>query len=449
MKVRFGTSGIRGLTYEEISPELCHNVSKAMAAYFGKDSKIAIGYDTRPGARNLAGVCAAAMKAEGIDVKNYGIAASPLVCAMILKNGLDGGLMITGSHLSYDRIGLIPLASDGVIPARAQTKSVEEAVASMAEPSDVKEELPAEESGSVSAYLDFILEITGDSLPGRGVKVALDPAGAAGAGILSRLMNDIGCDVVAIYDEQLDYAPRRMEPRIDGVDELAELVIDEEADFGAAFDSDCDRVLFVDEKGKPLSEDLAACIFAKYVYGSGPGIVVTPVNSSGLIKKVWKDRVVDCIIGPPEISLAVKENGAVFAYEESGKYFFPPKILWADGFMATAMMTMILAKARRPLSDIISEFSPHVQIKRNLKGTDEQMMRILEVVREEFAPPNAKLNDIDGLKFEYDDGSWLLFRPSGTEPVMRVYVDSPSPERARQLSENGMSAVKKVLEEMR
>jgi phosphomannomutase/phosphoglucomutase len=214
------------------------------------------------------------------------------------------------------------------------------------------------------------------------------------------------------------------------------------SDFGAAYDSDCDRVLFVDETGNPLSEDVAAVIFAKYIYSGGPGTVVTPVNSSGLMKKVWKGDVVECVIGPPEITLAAQQNNARFAYEESGKYFFPPEAMWADGIMATAMMSKVLGTTKKRLSDIVREFPRHVQFKRNVKGTWDQVREVLARVRETFKPDGAVLNDIDGLKYIFGDGSWLLIRASGTEPLVRVYVDSPSPAKARQLSDLGMAVVK-------
>lgn len=446
MDIRFGTSGMRGLIDEEISESLCWRVGIALALYFGEGSKLVIAYDTRPGAERLAGVCAAAMKNAGAEVINLGIAPSPYACAAILTKGLRGGLMVTGSHMPYDRIGLIPMDEMGAILPRAKTEKLAKMVKEIPEPLAVSGSLP-EPINFDYDFLIFTQEIVDSQLPGRGIKVALDPAGATGAGIISRLMNDLGCHVKAIYDEPMDFAPRRMEPRIDGVGELIELVQDTGADFGAAYDSDCDRVLFVDEKGIPLSEDLTAIIFAEYLYASQGGTIVTPVNSSGLIKKMWQGQIIDCIIGPPEISLSAIQNNAVFAYEESGKYFFPPRVMWADGLIATAFMAKILATSKKTLSTIVSEFPRHVQIKRNIKGTWQQMDDLLVKVKQGFHPQGAKLNDIDGLKYVFNDGSWLLIRPSGTEPLMRVYVDSPSPTRARELSELGMNTVKRLLEE--
>jgi phosphomannomutase/phosphoglucomutase len=368
-----------------------------------------------------------------------------MACAMIRRKRLDGGLMVTGSHLAYDRIGLIPLDRSGAIPPRQETDKIAEHARGVSAPEHVHCQLP-EEQDMAYEYLEFIQHMCGAPLPGKGVRVALDTAGATGAGLVPRLMNDLGCNVHAIHDSRLDFAPRKMEPRADCVGELSELVVETGSDFGAAYDSDCDRVLFVDEAGKPVSEDIAAAIFAKYIYSGGPGVLVTPVNSSGLIKKVWQGQVVECVIGPPEISLAAQRNNARFAYEESGKYFFPPEAPWADGIIATAMMARILSCTKKRLSAVALEFPRHVQVKRNIKGTPGQMRDIISKVKGSFHPPGATLKDIDGLKYMFSDGSWLLIRASGTEPLVRIYTDSPHPARARELSEQGLDVVKRLME---
>ncbi|MBA3045342.1 MAG: hypothetical protein KKH41_08480 [Candidatus Thermoplasmatota archaeon] len=444
MEIRFGTSGMRGLTDTEITEELCWRTGIALARYFGESKTLALGYDTRPGADRLAGICAAAMESAGARVVNLGVAPSPLVCAMIYSKKYDGGLMVTGSHLAYDRIGLIPLDKNGVIPPRTETEKIATIIREIVAPTRIHGQLPQEQDFTYD-YLEFIKHICGNQLPGRGIKLALDTAGATGAGLIPRLMNDLGCNVRAMYDSRLDFAPRKMEPRADCVSELSELVLDSGANFGAAYDSDCDRVLFVDDTGKPISEDMAAVIFARYIYSGGPGTVVTPVNSSGLIGKVWNGQVVECVIGPPEITLAAQQNGARFAYEESGKYLFPPEVMWADGIIATAMMAKVISSTRKKLSDIVMEFPRHVQIKRNVKGTAEQVRNVLAKVKENFHPAGARLNDIDGLKYIFGDGSWLLIRSSGTEPLVRVYVDSPHPARAKELSELGMDTVREMM----
>ncbi len=444
MKIRFGTAGVRGLTNTEISPEVCYKVSKALAEYFGEGAEVAIGYDTRPGAEDLAAVCSGTMMDYGLTVLNYGIVPSPTLSGIISEKGLAGGLMVTGSHLTYDRIGLIPLDTDGSIPPGRETRKIAEVANSITPPEEIPGSLAEPDTEGILTYFVLAKKLVDANL--SGIRIALDPAGGTGSGLISMLLQEMGAEVVTIWDKFSDTAPRRMEPRIDSVPEMVEMIKAEGADFGAAFDSDCDRVLFVDEKGKPLSEDLAAVLFAMHIYSSEGGVVTTPINSSGLIKNVWKGEVVDCIIGPPEISESIRVHNAVFAYEESGKYFFPPKVMWADGIIATAMLAKVLKMTGKPLSELTCEFPPHVQIKNNVKGTWEIMPGIIEKVKAGFQPEGAVLNDIDGLKYVFDDGSWLLIRPSGTEPLLRVYVDAPSREMADALSELGLATVKKIME---
>lgn len=449
MKVRFGTAGIRGLTYIEVTPQLCYVASKALARFIGKGSRLALGYDTRPGAEQLAGVCASGMDSEDVQVLNLGMVPSPILSQQIARCRLHGGLMVTGSHLSYDRIGLITLDSDGTILSHEKTAQVEELARQIEPPTDdLKGALPRADVGWMPAYLEFVqCTVDGDEFARKRVSIALDPAGGTGAQVISTLLSDLGCRVIAINDERMKVAPRSMEPRAESVADLRKVVgASRNVSFGAAFDADCDRVVFVDEKGTPVSEDLAAAIYARYLYDSGPGVCVMPVNSSGLMRAVWKGRVEECGMGPPEISLAIKRHHARLGYEETGKYFFPPEVLWADGIVATVFMALILTRTERVLSDIASEFPKYVQIKRNLRGSPERMASIVREVKGRFRPPNTRLVELDGLKYVYDDGSWLLIRPSGTEPVVRVYVDSPSAERARELSDEGVRMVRGLLE---
>jgi len=232
MEIRFGTSGVRGLTDAEINDEICWKVGTAVAKHFGGEATLAIGYDTRPGARRLAGICAAAMEDAGASIVNLGVAPSPLVCAAIYRNKLAGGLMVTGSHLSYDRIGLIPLDGSGAIPPRAETARIAEIAKSVTPPEKIKGRLPDEQDFTFD-YLEFIKHVCESQLPGKGITLALDTAGATGAGLIPRLMNDLGCEVKPMHDSRLDFAPRKMEPRADCVGELSDLVADAGANFGA------------------------------------------------------------------------------------------------------------------------------------------------------------------------------------------------------------------------
>ncbi|MDO9538325.1 MAG: hypothetical protein Q7J68_08415 [Thermoplasmata archaeon] len=211
MEIEFGTAGLRGLTDAEITEELCWQVGVALGKYFGESKTLCLGYDTRPGADRLAGICAAAMESTGVTVVNLGVAPSPLVCAMIYKKKYDGGLMVTGSHLPYDRIGLIPLDSVGAIPPKLETEKIALLAKEIIAPAHIHGQLPVEENFTYD-YLEFIQHICGSQLPGKGIKLALDTAGATGAEFIPRLMNDLGCNVHDLITQDLISLPERWNP---------------------------------------------------------------------------------------------------------------------------------------------------------------------------------------------------------------------------------------------
>ncbi|MDZ7587537.1 MAG: phosphoglucomutase, partial [Patescibacteria group bacterium] len=181
-----------------------------------------------------------------------------------------------------------------------------------------------------------------------------------------------------------------------------------------------------DEVGVVLSEDLSAVILAK-----GKKTLVTPVNSSGLFKaeaQKWGGRVIECLVGPPEIIKAVKKYRADFAYEESGKYFFSDCFLWADGLLASLKMLEVMAKAKKSLSQIRQSYPVYYQVKLAFACPWEKMPR-------RWVGKGEKLIMGD---------SWLFIRASGTEPVIRVFSDSPKLKLARDLAEKG----KRMVEEL-
>jgi phosphomannomutase len=447
LKVRFGTAGIRGLTWTEVTPQVCDAVSRALARYHGGSGGYALVRDTRPGAAELAGVCASALAESGMTVRNLGVAPSPVLCARVSAEGLAGGLAVTGSHLPFDRIGLIPVGADGTLLPPAETRKIERAVEGIqARPTAQASALPPEAPDVEDCYVRFIESAVGDRDAGKGMTVALDAGCGGGAGFVRRVLRRLGFETVAVNDEPAEVAPRRMEPRAGGVPALIQLVRDAGADFGAAYDADCDRVLFVDGRGRELSEDLSAAIFAKHLYGLGPGTLVMPVNSSGLLRRYWRGNVEWCRMGPPEISSAMRRSGAVFGYEESGKYFFAPAAPWADGILATAMMGKIMSASSAELGKLADEFPNYHQVKENVRSTPERISKALEMARSDFRPDGAALTDIDGLKYEFADGAWLLLRASGTEPLLRVYTDAPSAERARELAKLGVETAKRYVE---
>ncbi len=261
----------------------------------------------------------------------------------------------------------------------------------------------------------------------RRFKILFDPVNGSAIEVGRQLFSRLG-ELVMINDKSGVKPPRPSEPRQWTLTETAKQVVKNHCDLGIATDIDADRVLFIDETGTVLSEDLSAVILA-----TDKKILVTPVNSSGLFKseaKKWDAKVIECRVGPPEIISAIKKNHADFAYEESGKYFFCGHFLWADGLLAGVKMLEALARRGQKLSQIRRQYPAYHQVKLAIACPWEKMPKKFVGV---------------GVKFEFPNNSFLFIRASGTEPLIRVFSDSPSESRAKALARQGKKMVDDIL----
>lgn len=281
-------------------------------------------------------------------------------------------------------------------------------------------------------YLKKLLSLVDVCLIRAGhYRVLADPGNGAASEVLPELLKQAGCQVIK-YNCEMDKPPgREPEPRAKSLQATAKMVLKHHCDLGLGLDMDADRVLFIDETGAVLSEDLVGAILGKAEIKKPKDILVTPFNSSGIFKAVIEKaggKVAECRVGPPEITAMIKKTKAVFGYEESGKYFFSREFIWADGLLASLKMLEVMAKIEKSLSEIRQSYPKYYQVKLAFDCPWEKMPR-------RWVGKGEKLIVED---------SWLFIRASGTEPLIRIFSDSPSQKRAEELAQKG----KKMVEEL-
>lgn len=291
-----------------------------------------------------------------------------------------------------------------------------------------KSEKKLPKSMNHSEYIQAIIKTVDlEAIKQRNFRILFDPVNGSAIETGRELFSQLGT-VVIINDKLGQKPPRPSEPRAWTLKETAGQVINNHCDIGIATDVDADRVVFIDETGAVLSEDLTAVILAQ-----GKKILVTPVNSSGIFMaetKKWGARVIECRVGPPEIINAIKKYRADFAYEESGKYFFVKDgFLWADGLLTGAKMLAALACRQQKLSQIRQIYPEYFQVKLAVACPWEKM-------------PKKWVGQ--GEKRWFGD-SFMFIRASGTEPLIRIFSDSPDKRRALQLAQKGKKIVKEIL----
>lgn len=451
----FGTAGARGVTNVEITPELVGRVSSIYARQIG-GAAFGVGHDTRWGAEMLARVAASAVAAAGHDAVFYGCIPTGGLCVNTRQAGHAGSVLLTGSHMPPERIGIILLQADGSCAPFSVTDPVEAALANFrwtdfAAPPDRVGHLVDAFHAFETYVADIVAQIDAPRVKSKRFRVCVDTANGTASLVAKELYELLGCDVEMINYNPAPVPARPSEPRASTLGELIGRMKAGGFDLGFGFDVDADRAVFVTEKGDPVSEDTTGALFARHDLKKGETCVV-PVNSSGAIEEVCAAigaPLEFCRIGQPHTIEALKKLGGVFSYEESGKYYFARRQMWCDGPVSAARFLDLMAKSGKRASELVAEIPPYFQAKKGVEVPAAKKQPLLERVREawksELADGRVRDVEIDGLKRVYRDHAWLLVRASGTEDLVRVYTDAPSRDRAESLAAAGLALVERCL----
>jgi phosphomannomutase/phosphoglucomutase len=447
----FGTNGVRGVANEELTVEKITRIAAAVGAHLGRE--IAVGRDGRTTSPMFRDAAVSGLLSVGCNVHDAGMLPTPALQHSVKHHGLDGGLMITASHNPPEFNGVKVIASDGVEIPREQEAEIEELYFS-----EGPELSPWDQIGTIEAlpalapYMKAVRShVDGEAIKRAGLKIAIDPGNGVAALTAPDIARDLGCNVYTVNVNVNGRFPgRESEPRPDNLDDLRRLVRASGADIGVAFDGDGDRSIFVDERGEIQWGDRSVALIARDFLARNPGgRVVSAVNSSRVLEDVVSaagGSLVRTRVGSVVISRVMVDQGIMFGGEENGGIMYGPHLQVRDGSMAMALMLEIVAKAGRPLSELFSELPQYHQMKGRVPCPEGLKEEALEALRGSVDAPEVET--IDGVRLGYRDGSWVLFRPSGTEPVFRIYAEAGSPERVAELVDEHKALIASVIESL-
>ena len=446
MKKLFGTNGVRGVFSEDFTLEFVNDLVMSLAAHF-KQGKILVGYDGRHSSPIVAKVVSSALNYSGLDCYMAGLVPTPCLEYATKKLGYDGGLMITASHNPPQYNGIKPVASDGVEISREDERKIEQIF-------DEKNWIKAntfgksfEETNVISTYIDGIISLIDiDSIKAKKFKVCLDLGNGAQAVTAKKLCENLDCDVHTINEEiNGDFPGRGSEPTPQNLDELSKLVVDTNSNFGIAFDGDGDRSIFCDETGKILTGDSSALLLCDYLLQQYPNSqVVTCLNSGNIIENIVKktnSHVVRTKVGSVEVSRRMVNDDALVGYEENGGFMFGNHNHVRDGAMTLALMLDLLSKSQLDLSQNIKNLPPSFTTKTKIECSLEKSKIVISELLKEFPDSNTS----DGIKIQVDKDNWVMIRPSGTEPIIRIYGESNSQQNLDSLISNFVEKTKSIL----
>ena len=444
----FGTFGVRRTANDVLTPEF----ASRLAACYGTQIKgtVAVGGDTRTSTLMLKQAVTAGLLSSGCDVVDLGILPTPGVQYAVRKY-YDGGVMITASHNPPQYNGLKFLDADGIgIPDDMEIE-IEKLYFD-----DEPDRVEFHEIGElyhndkvIDEYVDeAVSKVDTDAIREANLKVVVDCGSGAGCFTAPYLIRKLGCDVTTLNSQPDGFFPgRNPEPIEENLQELIHVVKELNADIGLAHDGDADRTICIDEKGNFVLGDKTFTLVEKQMLKeNNGGTIVTTVATSQAIYDVAEEfngEVIATAVGDLLVARKLKEEDGLFGGEENGGLIFPDFVYGRDAVMTVAKILEIVAREKKPLSELVAELPVYYASKMKIECPDDQKEFVMSSIAEEIkTTTDFELDLTDGVKILKDDG-WVIIRPSGTEPIFRCFSESDSQAKADEMTDWGMSLIKK------
>jgi alpha-D-glucose phosphate-specific phosphoglucomutase len=466
--IKFGTDGWRGIIADDFTFDNVRRVAGAIASYVLKYEDAAggvfIGYDTRFVSGRAAEIAAEVIAAAGIAVKlanDY--TPTPAVSYAVKDKGAAGGVMITSSHNPWNWNGVKFKGKFGGSATPAIMKRIEEEMSAGAMPRAAKAAI--EEVDLKTPYIAAVCRFADMDLIGKTkFKFAIDSMYGSGRGVLAGIFQERGVPFVAIRQEVNPLFPGiNPEPIIPHVALLQETVVREKCDAGLATDGDADRIGAVAEDGSFVDSHKIFCVLLHWLLErkKWPGDVVRAFNTTRMLDRItakYGRKLYETPIGFKYIADLMMEHDILIGGEESGGIGYSRFLPERDGVLNCLLLANAMAEEGKPLgrlvADLQREFGPHHYGRRDLHIPEEVKQSAIQRARAESTQSLGryrvlKKENLDGIKFFLDaptngNGAeaWILFRASGTEPLLRAYSEAASPELVDEILTAAESFVK-------
>lgn len=461
-KIKFGTDGWREIIARQFTFENVKFVTQAIAEYVCAHDMagrgVVIGYDNRFLSEHFARAVAEVLAGNGIKVFMTGRATPTPVTAFAVKHlQAAGAVMLTASHNppEYNGIKFIPEYAGPALPyITDELEANVNRVVETGKYTGLRYDKASAEGWitDVDPFEDYITHLKTlvhlDRIAKAGLKIVADPMFGAGIGYLDRILRDAGCEVKVIhgYRDPL-FGGSMPEPSAKVLTELRDLVISEKADLGLAMDGDADRFGIIDSDGAYIiPNQVLFLVYYHLISARGlKGPVARSVATTHMLDRIASHYglgVDETPVGFKYIGESMMKKGSILGGEESGGLSIAGHIPEKDGILATALIAELVAEEKLPVREILKKveekFGALVSERLDIHTTPENKDRVLSSLKT-LEPSGIagtavkKVLAIDGKKYVMEDGSWVLIRASGTEPLFRIYVETDSPDKLKKI----------------
>lgn len=454
-------SGIRGTIGGEVGNSLTPlDIVKFTSAYAvrlkeripGKERyKVVVGRDARLSGAMVDSIVCGTLLSCGIDVVNGGLASTPTTEMAVVFENADGGIILTASHNPKQWNALKLLNEKGeFLDAEEGAKLLEVA---QKESFDFVE---VDKLGHIE-YKDFTQDhiyavlaqplVDVEAIRESKFKVVLDAVNSVGGVIMPKLLEALGVECICVHCEPTGHFAHNPEPLPAHLVDLSSKVVESGADFGISVDPDVDRLALICEDGAPFGEEYTLVSVADYVLRHMKGATVSNLSSSRALRDVTESYGCSysaAAVGEVNVTTQMRGVGAVIGGEGNGGVIFPDLHYGRDALIGVALFLSNLAHKKVKVSELRASYPQYVISKNKIELSDPVLIdKILEEVKSEFS--QERITTIDGVKIDFDsEKMWVHLRKSNTEPIIRIYSEASSQERADELAQRVIAVANRI-----
>ncbi len=454
-------SGIRGtiggLAGDGLSGIDIVKFTAAYASFIGESSdtkkrRIVVGRDARLSGEMVDKLVCGTLMSMGFDVVNIGLASTPTTEIAVVSEEAAGGIIITASHNPLQWNALKLLNSSGEFLNDAEGKEVlrraEEQDFRFAEVTDLGKEYV---NGTLTQrHIDMVKAlplVDCDAIAKADFTVAVDAVNSVGGIVIPELLRSLGVkNIIELNCEANGKFAHTPEPIPENLGQISDLMRNGKADVGFVVDPDVDRLAIVMENGEMFVEEYTLVAVADYVLSNTPGSTVSNLSSSRALKDVTESHGCNysaAAVGEVNVVTEMKRTGAVIGGEGNGGVIYPELHYGRDALVGVALFLTLLAKSGKTVSELKAGYPQYCIAKNKMQLTPEiNVDALLDALKEKYS--SEKVTDIDGVKIDFAD-SWVHLRKSNTEPIIRIYSEASTAEKAEGLAEDVKAVIRECL----
>jgi phosphomannomutase len=452
-------SGIRGTIGGAVGTNLTPIDTVKFAAAYGtwikqqrtkENYRVVVGRDARISGGMVQNLVMNTLIGLGIDVIDLDLSTTPTVEIAVPLEKADGGIILTASHNPKQWNALKLLDQNGeFLNAEHSQRVLDIAEADAMEFADVDDlGVITENQAYFDIHIDEVLDLEFVNIKAISdckFKVVVDAVNSTGGIAIPLLLERLGVEAVKIHCEPNGQFPHNPEPLKQHLTDLSEKVVSSNADFGIAVDPDVDRLAFMDEKGIMFGEEYTLVACADYILSQRPGNTVSNLSSTRALRDVTEKHggtYTASAVGEVNVVNAMKATDAVIGGEGNGGIIFPESHYGRDALVGVALFLSLVAERKIAVSTLRASYPSYFMSKKKIDlNPSIDVDGILEAMEAKYA--HEQISTIDGVKIDFEM-EWVHLRKSNTEPIIRIYTEAPSQEKADILADKIIQEIKNI-----